>query len=80
MAQDIAWEDSVQWTGLNFPEIYGWLIEKSKSKDLALRVLDPGNPSSTIEIENDGLILQLNIGDRITRDLDGLYFVEKIED
>lgn len=80
MAQNFAEEDSVRWTGLNFPEVYGWLIEKSTSKDLVLRVLDPGNPRSTIEIENNGLVLQLNIGDRVTRDPNGLYFIEQSED
>ena len=72
---------SVQWTGANFSHVYDWLISRSQSKDIVLRVLDPGNPRSTIQLEVGGLMLQLNVGDHIIRSVDGLYYVfEEIEE
>ena len=66
----------VQWTGTNFPEIYEWLIFSSVTRDFKLRVLDPGNKKSPIEITIDDCRLFLEIGDWIVRD-ENLYFIEK---
>jgi len=71
---------SVQWTGANFSHVYDWLISRSQSKDIVLRVLDPGNPRSTIQLEVEGLVLQLDVGDRIVRSADGLYYVVNEEE
>ena len=65
----------VQWTGTNFPEIYGWLIEGSVTRDLTLRILEPGNRNSPIEIRIEEIKLRLNIGDWITRDDLGIFYV-----
>jgi hypothetical protein len=59
----------------NFPEIYGWLIDGSATRDLSLKVLDPGNPVSVIEIKVFGCNLRLNIGDYIVKDSDNFYYV-----
>jgi hypothetical protein len=70
----------VQWTGTNFPEIYGWLIDGSATRDLSLKVLDPGNPVSVIEIKVFGCNLRLNIGDYIVKDSDNFYYVSTLDE
>ncbi|MBM3194128.1 MAG: hypothetical protein FJZ60_00005 [Chlamydiae bacterium] len=65
----------VQWTGTNFPEIYEWLVSESATHDFVLRIDDPGNPRSAIEIKVDGFSVRLRIGDRIVKDVDNLYYV-----
>lgn len=65
----------VQWTGTNFPEIYEWLIDGSTTRDFRLRILDPGNKNSPVQITINDCRLLLKTGDWITQD-ESLYFVE----
>lgn len=71
-------EESFQWKGTNFPELYEWLTGHSINKNLKLRIVTPGQPNSSIEINIDNAILYLSVGDIIVRTSDGSYFV--IED
>jgi len=66
----------VQWTGINFPEIYEWLIEGSTTRNFRLRVLDPGNKNSSVQITIDDCKLLLKIGDWIIQE-ESFYFIEK---
>jgi len=68
-------KNTVQWTGKNFPEVYGWLIDQGVSSDLVLRILDPGNPHSTIEIQIGDLNFRLDVGNLIVKQEDGTYQV-----
>lgn len=67
----------VQWTGNNFLEIYEWLIYRSITRNfsLTLKILDPGNPASMIEIEVFGFNLCLSVGDYIVKDSEDFYDV-----
>ena len=75
MAKHLKENLRVRWTGTNFPEIYEWLIDESITRDLTLRVLDPGNRNSPIQIKIGSLKLRLNIGDWIEKDCSGLYYI-----
>ena len=69
---------SIQWVGSNFAEVYQWLTDHSTSVNFLLRVLLPGNPNSTIEIQIDNLTLRLDIGNWIVRykqDSKMIYYV-----
>lgn len=70
----------VQWTGTNFPEIYEWLTAGPVTRDLTLKILDPGNPASVIEIKIFGFNLRLNIGDYIVKDSENFYYVSKTKE
>lgn len=65
----------IQWVGTNFPELYEWLISGSATRDFVLRIKEPGNPRSSIEIKIENSSLRLKIGDWIFKDSDGFYYI-----
>jgi len=71
-------EDSLQWRGTNFPELYEWLTRHSTHKNFRLKVAMPGQSNSSIEISIDGTTLQLRVDDWIVRSSEDIYYV--IED
>lgn len=68
-------EESVQWKGTNFPELYEWLTRNSTTKNFKLRVLMPGQPNSSIEIVIDNIRLSLCVDDWIVKNANGVYYV-----
>jgi len=71
-------EDSLQWRGINFAELYEWLTRQSTRKNLRLKVIMPGQPNSSIQISINGTTLYLHVDDWIVRSSEGIYYV--IED
>jgi len=69
-------ENSFQWKGTNFPELYEWLTGHTFTKKFKLKVLKPGQPNSSIEIIIDNIKLALNIYDWIVKDNDTYYVVK----
>lgn len=69
-------EESLQWRGNNFPELYEWLVRYSTTKNLKLKILSPGQPNSPIQVSLDRSIsFKLSINDWIVRYDDGTYCV-----
>ena len=67
--------DSIKWLGYNFSEVYRWLVNDEPA-DFSIKILDPGNPKSRIEIKVKGILLQIEIGDVVSR-REGGYLVFK---
>lgn len=65
----------IQWVGTNFPELYEWLINGSATRDFILRIKEPGNPQSSIEIKIKNSSLHLKKGDWVFKDVNGSYYV-----
>ena len=68
-------EESLQWRGTNFHELYEWLTNNSTTKNFKLRVIQPGNKRSTIEVTIDSVTLSLNVDDWIVKNPAGIYYV-----
>lgn len=66
--------NSIKWLGTNFPELYEWLVGESPPFFFRIKILDPGNPTSAIQIKIDSTTLTLKVGDVILEEK-GLYFV-----
>lgn len=68
--------NSIKWLGTNFPQLYEWLVKESQPATFRIRVLDPGNPLSPIEVSIDGFVMKLNVSDVIVEE-GGVYFVSR---
>jgi len=73
-------EESLQWRGTNFHELYEWLTRHSITKNLKIKVIQPGQPNSSIEIVIDDIRLVLSVEDWIVRTKDDVYFVIEDDD
>ena len=66
--------NSIKWLGTNFPELYEWLVKESQPAAFRIRIIEPGNPLSPIEISIDGFTLKINVYDVVVEE-EGIYFV-----
>lgn len=66
--------NSIKWLGTNFPDLYEWLVGESTPSLFKIKILDPGNPASAIQIKIDSTTLTLKVGDVILEE-NGSYFV-----
>jgi hypothetical protein len=67
--------ESLQWRGTNFSELYEWLTTGSISKNFKLKILEPGNRTSPLEITIEDLTLFLRVDDWIVRTKNGFFYV-----
>ena len=70
-------EESFLWRGNNFPELYEWLTRRSITKSFKIKVIEPGQPNSSVEIVIDNIWLVLEIEDLIVRTEEDIYYVLK---
>jgi len=62
---------AVEWTGLNFDEIY---LFAGKKAQLQTDKSEPGSPKISLRIENLEGTSFVSIGDMITKGLDGEFY------
>ena len=68
-------EETFEWRGTNFPELYEWLTKNSILKNFKIRVVDPGNKDSSIFISFNEAQLTLQVGDKIGRTIEEKYYI-----